>query len=124
MANFTRIILRHDTAANWTRVNPVLSDGEIGVETDTLRIKVGDGANSWNQLQYSDTRITSTLIDPATGNLIITYSDGITQRSTNVGKVKGTSISQQIVDYGVSEDLTRPTDWQSTLPTVQPGSYL
>lgn len=47
-----KIQLRHDTAANWTSVNPVLLEGEIGIETDTKKQKIGDGSTPWNGLQY------------------------------------------------------------------------
>lgn len=48
----TRIQLRRDTAANWTSVDPTLSVGEAGVETDTLKVKVGDGSTAWTALTY------------------------------------------------------------------------
>jgi hypothetical protein len=38
-----RIQLRRDTAANWTSSNPVLRAGELGIETDTLKFKIGNG---------------------------------------------------------------------------------
>ena len=44
-----RIQLRRDTAANWTSVNPTLLSGEIGIETDTLKFKIGNGQR-WNQI--------------------------------------------------------------------------
>ena len=43
---------RHDTAASWTVKNPVLLDGELGVETDTTFFKIGDGATAWTSLKY------------------------------------------------------------------------
>ena len=43
-----RIQLRRDTAANWSSVNPILLGGEIGIETDTLKFKIGSGLR-WNQ---------------------------------------------------------------------------
>lgn len=46
------IQLRRDTAANWAVVNPVLRDGEAGFETDTRRLKVGDGISTWSLLPY------------------------------------------------------------------------
>ena len=46
------IQLRHDTAANWTSVNPVLLEGEVGIETDTRKQKFGDGVTAWNSLPY------------------------------------------------------------------------
>lgn len=48
----TRIQLRHDTAANFTSVNPVLLAGEVGVETDTNKMKIGDGTTAYNSLNY------------------------------------------------------------------------
>ena len=49
----TKIIQRHDTAANWTSINPVLAAGEMGVETDTNKFKFGDGVTAWNSLAYA-----------------------------------------------------------------------
>ena len=51
-----RFQLRRDTAANWTSANSVLALGEPGVETDTLKVKVGDGSTAWNSLAYSITK--------------------------------------------------------------------
>jgi len=48
----TRIQLRHDTASNWTAVNPLLLEGEVGIETDTGYKKVGNGTDTWNNLPY------------------------------------------------------------------------
>ena len=47
-----RVQLRHDTAANWTTANPTLLAGEIGIETDTNRMKIGDGSTLWQVLPY------------------------------------------------------------------------
>ena len=50
----TEIQLRRDTAANWTSANPILGQGEEGIETDTGKIKYGDGVTAWNSLAYFD----------------------------------------------------------------------
>lgn len=47
-----QIATRKDTAANWTSANPTLLSGEFGFETDTLKLKVGDGSTNWNSLSY------------------------------------------------------------------------
>ena len=49
----TQIKLRRDTAANWTLEDPILAEGEPGVETDTRLLKVGDGATAWTALNYT-----------------------------------------------------------------------
>lgn len=46
-------LLRRDTAANWTKKNPVLREGEEGYETDTGRRKIGDGNTAWNAISYT-----------------------------------------------------------------------
>ena len=48
-----RIQLRNDTAENWTNANPVLRKGEMGVEIDTRKIKIGNGTDHWTTLEYS-----------------------------------------------------------------------
>lgn len=44
---------RRNTAAGAAANNRVLRPGEPGVETDTHRMKVGDGVTAWNALPYS-----------------------------------------------------------------------
>ena len=48
----TRIQLKHGLAASWADKNPVLLAGEIGIETDTLKMKVGNGTSNWKALGY------------------------------------------------------------------------
>ena len=45
--------LRRDTAVNWTSANTVLDVGEPGFETDTRKLKLGDGVTPWNSLDYT-----------------------------------------------------------------------
>jgi hypothetical protein len=47
-----KIQLRRDLASNWTANNPLLKDGEIGIETDTLKFKIGNGSSRWNNLTF------------------------------------------------------------------------
>lgn len=47
-----RIKLRRDTSANWKTVNPVPVEGEPCFETDTGKLKIGDGINPYNSLAY------------------------------------------------------------------------
>lgn len=41
-----------NTASGFTSSNTVLHNGQIGIETDTNRIKIGDGTTGWNDLSY------------------------------------------------------------------------
>ena len=48
----TQIKLRRDTSANFTSANPVLGVGEPAYETDTKKLKIGDGTTAYTQLEY------------------------------------------------------------------------
>lgn len=47
-----QIQLRRGTASQWSSANPVLLSGEIVVETDTGKFKIGDGSTAYNSLSY------------------------------------------------------------------------
>lgn len=54
-----KIQLRRDTAANWATNDPILAAGEVAftsdlfyTSTDQQRFKIGDGVQTWSQLDY------------------------------------------------------------------------
>ena len=59
---------RRDTASNWTSNNTVLLAGEFGYETDTEKLKIGDGSTAWQSLDYLPIPDTNRLL---TGNLTV-----------------------------------------------------
>ena len=101
MTTFTRFKLRSDTAANWTAANPVLLAGEIGVETDTRRYKIGDGTTAWAGLSYyidgvairgQCSKMTDGAIDiTAQGSYISTGLTATLDTDTAYGMVLGTT---------------------------------
>ena len=65
-----KIQLRRDISTNWATNNPLLLNGEIGIETDTLKFKIGNGTDRWNT-------ITAYAFKPGLANGIATLnSDG------------------------------------------------
>lgn len=80
-----RIQVRRGTSSDWTSVNPTLAAGEMGVETNTRKLKIGDGTTAWTSLDYiaSDVaaidEIAQDAIDAALtmgSGLTKTYNDG------------------------------------------------
>ena len=49
---FIQLQFRRGTSTEWTDCNPVLAEGEMGIETDTDLFKIGDGILDWNHLSY------------------------------------------------------------------------
>lgn len=67
----TRIVMRNDSTENWTTKNPILLEGEFGVENDSHKFKIGDGTTAWTGLAYAgtDEAAIQTLIDNAEDNV-------------------------------------------------------
>ena len=87
----TRIIQRHDTAANWSTINPVLALGEMGVETDTNKFKFGDGTTSYNALPYAAGEGGGT---GGSGTILTSIDGGVTYDKLALGEglVVGTGV--------------------------------
>jgi hypothetical protein len=77
-----RIQLRRDSSSNWTTNNPLLYPGEMGIETDTGKFKIGPAVNAptvgtaWNSItSYSN--ITPSGLESSLGDYVETSSVGI-----------------------------------------------
>ena len=93
----SRLQNRHDTAANWTSNNPTLAAGEIGLETDTAKFKMGDGTTAWNSLAYAYTAGVAGATGPtgpagATGPTGVVGATGVTG-PTGVGSTGPTGVT-------------------------------
>lgn len=47
-----QVQIRRDTKVNWESENPILETAEFGLETNTGRLKIGNGTDNWNNLDY------------------------------------------------------------------------
>lgn len=70
-----RVCHAYATSAQWSNANPVLIGGEMGVESDTLKYKIGDGVTKWSNLSYAsgiivDESISSTSTNPVQNKAI------------------------------------------------------
>lgn len=106
----SRIILRNDTANNWTTNNPVLLKGEIGLETNTGKYKIGDGTSNWQALQYyvNLDQDSKTSLDT-----LIEMLDGDNFGKVNDVQVNGTTVVENKVANVSIGVLTTATTAQS-----------
>ena len=70
----TKIQLRRDTLVNFTSKNPILAEGELAYETDTKKLKIGDGTTAYNSLAYFTTGGGTTDI---TASLPLVLNEGV-----------------------------------------------
>lgn len=47
------IQIRRDSAADWTTENPTPANGQLCLEEDTRRFKIGNGSSAWTSLPYA-----------------------------------------------------------------------
>lgn len=74
-----KIQLRRDTESNWSTINPILYKGEPGFETDTGKLKFGDGTSYWNDLSYFADGASLTLeqVEDSLGTSFLVAGSGI-----------------------------------------------
>ena len=66
--NLSALQMKFKLASEWT-ASDVLLAGEIGVEKDTHKAKIGDGLTAWSELPYSADPQVQTLVDGLTSRL-------------------------------------------------------
>ena len=94
---------RRDTASNWTSNNTVLLAGEIGWETDTRKIKIGDGTTAWQSLDYLPIPDVNRLL---TGNLTVGGNLTVNGTTTTIDTTTLT-VEDKNIEIG---KVTTPTD--------------
>lgn len=67
-----KIQVKRGTSSEWASENPTLSPGEYGLETDTNKLKIGNGVANWNSLQHLDS---TTIINSQAGSYTLVLSD-------------------------------------------------
>ena len=122
---YNTVQLRRGAAASWTASNPVLAQGEPGYETDTGKLKIGDGLTHWVSLAYYPsiyysewiqqnaifTYISATQFS-AIGNVTSSFPVGIrVQAIVSAGTIYGTVTTSVASSYPVTTTVT--VQWDS-----------
>ena len=100
----TVIQVKRGTAAAWTSANTVLTAGEIGFESDTKKMKVGDGSTAWTSLAYTATDGDITAVVAGTG-----LSGGSTSGSATLAIDTSVVVDKTTVQTLTNKTLTTPT---------------
>ena len=118
-----RIRQKYDTAENWSKNNPILLAGEIGIESNTNRIKIGNGTSNWNDLTYAgggggdgesvivDTTLSTESSNPVANRVITEKLDQIQEmlRSLDDRKIENEA------DFIVKGQYIPQEDWDSII---------
>ena len=117
MARDSLIQLRQGTASAWTSANPTLAVGEGGFESDTGRLKIGDGSTAWTSLGYqAPLKGASTFTNILATNLTdtpVTVKSGF-----KLQKITGASSTGSVVTYSVATTGQFTGDYAVNVPAV------
>jgi len=101
----SRLQQRRDTAANWTSNNPTLAAGEIGLETDTAKFKIGNGSTAWSSLGYAN-GITASSTDTLTNKTLL--NDAV------IGALENANVVASAATGTINIDAITSTVWYYT----------
>ena len=104
-SNTVRVTLqiRNANANDWMTRNPILGEGEYGLERDTFLLKIGDGIRDWTHLPYLNKLNSQYFKQTSDGSL--TFSDSFAQTINNI--IANAGGSATII---ISDDPTADTD--------------
>ena len=120
MAVVTQIQVRRGTASSWTSANPTLAAGEWGYETDTGKVKIGDGTTAWNSEPYigaGDVTLTGTqtLTNKTLTAPIITLATNAQTASYTLALTDQSKVVE--MNVGSANNLTIPLNSSVEFPT-------
>jgi hypothetical protein len=86
MPSTNKIQFRRGTSTDWTSGNPVLGSGEPGYDTTNNILKIGNGSQTWSQLNnHNHTSSNITDFNSSVSGLLTPYQLALTNPVTGVG---------------------------------------
>lgn len=108
------IQLKSNTKSGWTSANPTLANGELGIESDTLKIKVGNGSSAWGSLAYAT--ITPAELENGISSLKVTGTITAGNLASGLSSIKWYRSIIRQNERSVLTLLTLPASGKKTCP--------
>jgi len=99
-----QIQLRRGTLAEWTSANPILAEGEIGVELDTSKLKMGDGIQNYLALSYIGLGEINTASNLGSGEELFKQKTGSDLEFRTITSGSGISLATNTNDVEITVD--------------------
>lgn len=100
------IQFRRGTASEWTAANPTLAVAEMGIETDTDKFKLGDGATAWTSLSYGGIQGPAGTDGVVAATSPVTYNSGTNTVGIDLSAYDTSSeVNTKLADYDTSAEV-------------------
>jgi len=100
------IQFRRGTASEWTAANPTLAVAEFGVETDTDKFKLGDGATAWTSLGYGGIQGPAGTNSVVAATSPLTYNAGTSTVGIDLSAYDTSAeVNTKLADYDTSAEV-------------------
>ncbi len=110
---------RRGTPALWSSVNPVLADGELGIEKGTSLFKIGNGSTAWNSLPYGGIKGDAGIDASIAVGSVTTGAAGSNASVSNVGTAQNAILNFTIPRGDIG--ATGNKGWSPVLAIVSDG---
>lgn len=115
---------RRGTAAQWTSANPTLAAGELGYETDTAKLKLGNGSTAWTSLGYLNANLptggtTGQMLAKASAtNFDVAWTDELPAQALVVAPTEKVNVTTATPTGTLAIDATTAGIWYFTTNTA------
>lgn len=103
---FARFQLRRGTATEWTTADPILEEGELAFETDTNRLKTGDGTSLYSVLPYSNIPSATQVGVLSFSNLAVSGQDSVVADSATDTLTLAAGVNTRLATDAASDTVT------------------
>jgi hypothetical protein len=112
-----KIQIRRGSRLNWSSVNPTLQSGELALETDTSKVKAGDGSSPWNSLGYI--RFDGGSLDPETTSTSVSAGNNVSVQAVSASS-SNTSVNLTFdsVSGAGSTSVTNLLNYSNSSPSL------
>ena len=119
--NLEHLVFKCNNASSWS-AEYVLAAGELGVELDTKKVKLGDGTTTWGSLDYYTDPVISGVVETLTGR--VTTAEGtLTALGGRMDTAEGNITSQgtrlDTAESTITSQGTRLTTAEGDIDAVE-----
>lgn len=121
--------MRRGTSTDWSSSNPVLAEGELGLDTTANKFKIGDGITAWNSLSFATGPRGESMVTYGKAGVCAIVAGKIRYRFPFAATILGVSLAVDVAPTGadiivdVNKNGTTIFTNQANRPRIVAGAF-